>query len=102
MKIFLDDVRETPEGYVRCYWPQEVIELLKTNQVTELSLDHDLGDDSIGTGYDVLTWLEEQVLCHSFTPPPVIKVHSANPVAKQRMLAAIQSILNQGVSNHEC
>ena len=93
MKIFLDDVRETPEGYVRCYWPQEVIELLKTNQVTELSLDHDLGDDSIGTGYDVLTWLEEQVFCHSFTPPPVIKVHSANPVAKQRMLAAIQSIL---------
>jgi hypothetical protein len=61
--------------------------------VTELSLDHDLGDDSIGTGYDVLTWLEEQVHCHSFTPPPVIKVHSANPVAKQRMLAAIQSIL---------
>lgn len=37
MKIFLDDVRETPEGYVRCYWPSEVIELLKTNQVTELS-----------------------------------------------------------------
>ena len=97
MKIFLDDVRETPEGYVHCYWPSEVIELLKTNQVTELSLDHDLGDDSIGTGYDVLTWLEEQVLCHSFTPPPVIKVHSANPVAKQRMLSAIASIYNYWV-----
>ena len=27
---------------------------------TELSLDHDLGDDTI-TGYDVLVWLEEAV-----------------------------------------
>ena len=97
MKIFLDDVRDTPEGYVRCYWPQEVIELLKTHPVSELSLDHDLGDDEKGTGYDVLKWIEEEVYTNNFTPPKVIKVHSANPIAKQRMLSAIASIYNHYV-----
>ena len=97
MKIFLDDVRDTPEGYVRCYWPQEVIELLKSNPVSELSLDHDLGDDEKGAGYDVLKWIEEEVYTNNFTPPKVIKVHSANPIAKQRMLSAIASIYNHCV-----
>ena len=97
MKIFLDDVRDTPEGYVRCYWPSEVIELLKANPVSELSLDHDLGDDEKGTGYDVLKWIEEEVYTNNFTPPKVIKVHSANPIAKQRMLSAIASIYNHYV-----
>lgn len=28
MKIFLDDDRATPEGWIRAYWPEEAIELL--------------------------------------------------------------------------
>lgn len=58
-----------PLGWVRAYWPEEVITLLKSGQVTELSLDHDLGDDAHGTGYTVLLWLEEQVALHNFQPP---------------------------------
>ncbi len=54
MKVYLDDERETPEGWTRVYWPYEAIELLQTGQVTEISLDHDLGDDNRGTGYDVV------------------------------------------------
>lgn len=50
MKVFLDDERRTPEGWVRVYWPDEAIALLQTGQVTEISLDHDLGDDARGTG----------------------------------------------------
>ncbi|WP_336511202.1 cyclic-phosphate processing receiver domain-containing protein, partial [Vibrio anguillarum] len=49
MKVYLDDERDTPEGWVRSYWPEEVIELLKSGNVTEISLDHDLGDDDHGT-----------------------------------------------------
>ena len=30
MKIFLDDIRNTPDGWVRCYWPDEVLSLLDT------------------------------------------------------------------------
>lgn len=54
MKVFLDDERATPPGWTRACWPDEVIELLSTGTATELSLDHDLGDDERGTGYDVV------------------------------------------------
>lgn len=92
MKVYLDDVRETPEGWTRAYWASDTIELLKNNDVTELSLDHDLGDDTISTGYDVLLWIEEQVWNNKYKPPISIKVHSANPPAKRRMENAIKSI----------
>ena len=49
MKVFLDDERATPDEWVRVYWPNEAIALLQTGQVTEISLDHDLGDDARGT-----------------------------------------------------
>lgn len=91
MKVYLDDERETPEGWKRVYWPEEAIELLKSGQVEEISLDHDLGDDEHGTGYDVVLWIEEQVLVHGFTPPK-IKVHSANSSARQKMELGIANI----------
>ncbi|MFM0163887.1 hypothetical protein PQR39_26170 [Paraburkholderia sediminicola] len=91
MKVFLDDERATPAGWVRAHWPDEVIELLKTGAVTELSLDHDLGDDERGTGYTVLLWIEEQVHLHGMHPPK-LSVHSANSSARQKMEAAISAI----------
>lgn len=91
MKVFLDDERATPEGWVRTFWPEEVIALLETGQVVELSLDHDLGDDEHGTGYTVLLWLEEQVALHGMAPPE-LRVHSANSSARLKMEAAIASI----------
>jgi hypothetical protein len=84
LKVFLDDERATPTGWVRTYWPDEVIVLLETGQVQELSLDHDLGDDSRGTGYDVILWIEEAVALRGFVSPR-ITVHSANPTAAARM-----------------
>jgi hypothetical protein len=59
--------------------------------VDELSLDHDLGDDEHGTGYDVLLWVEEAVVNRGFAPPR-IRVHSANVSARQKMEAAVSSI----------
>lgn len=94
MKVYLDDERQTPEGWVRVYWPDEAIDLLKTGQVTEISLDHDLGDDERGTGYDVLLWIEEAVVLEDFDPPRM-KVHSANSSARDKMENAIQSIHKQ-------
>lgn len=91
MKVFLDDERETPDGWVRAYWPDEVIALLQTGQVEELSLDHDLGDDAHGTGYDVIVWIEEAVALRGF-PPPTITIHSANTAAAAKMHAGIRAI----------
>jgi len=91
LNVFLDDERPTPAGWVRCYWPDEVIELLRTETVSRVSLDHDLGDDARGTGYDVLLWIEQAVVLSGFKPP-LLQVHSANSSARQRMLAAIEQI----------
>jgi hypothetical protein len=86
MKVYLDDERPCPDGWILCRWPHEVIELLKTGQVEALSLDHDLGP-SDATGYDVLVWLEEAVH-NGFVPPRYCYIHTANPAARDRMMAA--------------
>ena len=91
MKVYLDDLRPTPEGWVRVYWPDEAIRLLKTGEVEVISLDHDLGDDERGTGNDVVLWIEEAVFTQQFTPPE-IRVHSANSAARKKMEAGIASI----------
>ncbi len=91
MNVYLDDERLTPDGWVRVYWPEEAIALLKTGSVTELSLDHDLGDDDHGTGYDVVLWIEEAVFTQGFVPPQM-KVHSANTSARHKMELGIMNI----------
>lgn len=99
MKVFLDDERETPDGWVRAYWPCEVVALLESGLVEELSLDHDLGDDARGTGYDVILWIEEAVALHGFIPPK-ITVHSANSSATAKMHAGIRAIARLRQSWH--
>lgn len=98
MKVYLDDIREEPEGWTRTYTVKQTIELLKTGQVTEVSLDHDLaflhyaGDYSKEeTGYSVLLWIEEQVIKNNFVPPKMY-IHTGNPSAMIRMKQAVESI----------
>ena len=91
MKVYLDDARDAPAGWIRVRWPRVAIELLKTGQVTDLSLDHDLGDDERGSGYDVVLWIEEAVATGSFVPPRMV-VHSANAPARAKMEAGLERI----------
>ena len=63
MRVWLDDRRPLPdpEEWVWVRTPAEVIELLESGKVSELSLDHDLGLDdgaSERSGYTVLLWHE--------------------------------------------
>jgi hypothetical protein len=96
MRVWLDDVRQAPEGWTHVKTPEEVIKLLGSGEVEEISLDHDLGltaPKSERTGYDVLAWLEEAVATGAWKHPvPVIRIHSANPVGWRRMGQAIASI----------
>lgn len=91
MNVYLDDERKTPENWVRVYSPNDAIELLATGQVERISLDHDLGDDTRGTGYDVVLWIEEMVATSGFKPPQIL-VHSANSSAREKMLAGVRKI----------
>lgn len=95
INIFLDDVRDTPKNFHRCYWPEEVIEILSSGKkIGILSLDHDLGDDNHGTGLTVLNWLEKKVFEDPDFPgmPEEIRIHSQNPVGVAKMKQAVNSI----------
>jgi hypothetical protein len=96
MKVWLDDRRSPPgSGWVWVKTPEEAIELLETGDVSEISLDHDLGLlDRVpeATGYDVVVWIERQVATEGFVPPEVITVHSSNSSAAPKMERGIASI----------
>lgn len=93
MKIWLDDVRDPGAGWL---WVKDVPTLKrivqKKNQSIEIiSLDHDLGEN-IPTGYDFLNWFEGKVAEGSIRTVPKLQIHSANPVGRKNMEAAIKSI----------
>lgn len=84
MKVFLDDQRDTPEGWVRTYSVADTISLLRTRLVTHLSVDNDLGAGQI-EGFKTLDWLEEEVHFDNSFPVPEITIHSSNSSRKVTM-----------------
>lgn len=79
-KIFLDDLREAPKGWIDVRNYDEMVGILKTlkGEEFEVSLDHDLGETK--TGYDVCKWMVENE-CY----PTVVTIHTANPVGAKNM-----------------
>jgi hypothetical protein len=93
MKLWLDDVRPAPEGWI---WVKTVecavMELCREGQtVTHISLDNDLGEGQ-AEGYLVMNWLEERVYRFPHYHVPHCNFHTANPVAFRKMQAALESI----------
>lgn len=91
-RVWLDDLRDAPRGWTRCYWPDEVIRLIEGGGVAMVSLDHDLGDDRRGTGYDVLTWMEERAATDPSFTAPLTFIHSWNSVARKRMETVLRRL----------
>lgn len=92
LKVWLDDIDQEPNGWIRAYTPEEVIALISTGNVTIVSLDHDLGLANNRTGYTVVKWLEEQVFTNPSFSMPKVLIHTDNPVGRKNMLLALQSI----------
>lgn len=101
MKIFLDD-DPVRDSWVDDTWtivrtPQEAINKLIyaatfDTPVEVLSLDHDLGDDYF-TGYYLASALEAMAADGLWDMiPQRFEIHSANPVGRKNMQAAIDSI----------
>lgn len=91
MKIYLDDEREPPEGWILARSVPVLCHLLQTHQVTHLSLDHDLGEDEM-IGYDFMRWLEAQVFSGTIKEIPEITFHTANPTGRKNMELALANI----------
>lgn len=99
MKLFLDDLRDCPEGFT-LYRPQDLPMFYMMARHCKkgdiISLDHDLGD-GFPTGYEILNNLEKQVreqFMWCTGGMPEILIHSANPVGRQNMERAIKAIQN--------
>lgn len=103
MKLWIDDVRQAPEGYVWCMTTNEAkmvitcvarLGSLYHNEnvpVIELiDIDHDAGDYArYGGDYiKILDWLEENGWGEYF--PINIRIHSMNPVGVENMRRIIQ------------
>ena len=92
MKLWIDDVRPAPEGYVWRKSVNEAIDLLSDlmnfgiDDIEVLDIDHDAGDyASDGGDYiKLLDWLEETGRSYP------IHIHSMNPVGVANMRAIIQ------------
>jgi hypothetical protein len=61
------------------------------NSRWELWIDHDLGENK--TGYDIINYIESNY--HNFVgskPPEIVKILSANPVGRDRIIRALNSM----------
>lgn len=49
IRIYLDDLRQAPEGWARTYDAEETVDLIESREgeVEAVSLDHDLGENSL-------------------------------------------------------
>ena len=91
MRLYLDDMRRPPVGWLLVKTAHAAIDVLKTVDVEELSLDHDLGEEH--TGYDVAKWIVENNVW-----PARIILHTMNPVGRQNMWQLLQSAAPEGVA----
>ena len=102
MKLWIDDVRPAPEGYVWCKSVDETKEAIKSvkkfcyydpntgaerwDNIELIDLDHDAGDYACfgGDYIRLLDWLEETGRNYP------IRIHSANPVGAANMRRIIE------------
>ncbi|QRY62154.1 hypothetical protein JVX90_17450 [Gordonia sp. PDNC005] len=85
MKLFVDDLRDPPDDtWTVARTSAEALVVLRGNEpVVELSLDHDLGGDD--TTRPVVLHLAE----HGGWPP-IVRVHSANPVGVSWLVGMVE------------
>lgn len=97
MKLWIDDVRPAPDGYV---WAKSVDEAIddiiftdilrifddENVEIELIDMDHDAGDYATygGDYIKLLDWLEETARNYP------IRIHSMNPVGIQNMRAIIE------------
>jgi len=88
MKVWLDDERLEPPGWKRAYSYMDAISFLVDGNVTEISLDHDLGGFSGKTGYDVAKWIAE--MAYEGKETPIVYVHTQNPVGRDNIVQLLE------------
>lgn len=88
MKLWIDDVRPAPEGYIVCKSVNSTKKMIEIygEYIELIDVDHDAGDYvRLGGDYiKLLDWLEETGRSYP------IRIHSMNPVGVENMRRIIQ------------
>lgn len=105
VKLWHDDVRPAPEGWVWARTNQEAIKILMDEEVTHISLDHDLGNHDCEpgtcdvapgsgmpqkgeeTGFHLVEWM---IATNHI--PGWIRVHAWNPSGGDRMYQYLKDV----------
>lgn len=91
MKLWIDDVRPAPQGYMWIITTKEAIKTILAfrNDIEEISLDHDAGE-YVAYGGDyikILDKMEEKGINNIS-----IHLHTANPVGRENMRRIIKKM----------
>jgi hypothetical protein len=92
LKIWLDDVRPMPNNFTHhAKNSADAVEFIICNNYSldEISFDHDLGGRD--TGYIVACFIERIVQEGKMITMPIWHIHSANPVGRERIYAAMRA-----------
>lgn len=95
IKLYLDDLRDCPEGCLLVKTAEEAIEVIKGGNVGLLSLDRDLGLDVNGnhlrTGYDLVKEFYEKGMYVD-----EIYIHTDNSVGRENMYQTLLASQRRG------
>lgn len=91
LKLWIDDIRESPNDYIWIKSVNEAKRIIETNSFDSIiiDLDHDAGDYATDGGdyIKLLDWLEfMNIVDNTFT----FHIHSMNPVGVQNMRNIIE------------
>ena len=101
-KLYLDDIRipTTPGPWVVVRsFPEATQYVLKHGFPIYVSFDHDLGDETVYTGYDFAKWLINLDMDNGSMPDSfAFNVHSANPVGAANINGLLGAYMARKVS----
>lgn len=97
MKLYVDDIRKEPQGWVRAKTVSEAIRIIATQSVDEVSLDHDISHrinmDSIarpfpcGETFEPVAWFLRGI---KFSGK--VTLHTANPIGAKKMAEILADV----------
>lgn len=94
VKIWLDDERVAPTGYIHFHSVNETVDFIKNSGYTNilLDLDHDLGEYSYdgGDAIKLVYWLIENGYNENADYTFTFNLHTMNPVGRENMKAMIE------------
>lgn len=105
LKIYLDDIRTPPDNswlVVRSVDDFKQRILSTSMPITELSFDHDLGED-VSDGYDAAKWFVEYAMDNEEVAQNLKAViaHSDNTPGRENIAAYFESARTHGIFNDD-